>query len=1474
MSPEEIQRSSVAEITSRDTYINGKPVVSGLFDPRMGVLDPGFICPTDGLDCINTPGYFGHINLSRPVFYIQYLSTVMKVLRCVCVKCGKLLIDKNENKYLLNYRPDVRWNKIFTLASKVKRCGECNSNGCGWKQPNKIKKENLANIIAEWDNISNEESESNKITMQMTAEIVLKIFKRISYDDITFMGFSNNWSRPEWMICQVLAIPPPCVRPSIKHDSQQRSEDDITHIIVNIIKANNTLKEKIEQNANSNIIDDWVTVLQYYVATLVDNKIPGVASVAQRSGRPLKSLKERLNGKNGRVRGNLMGKRVDFSARSVITPDPQLSIRELGVPLKIAKNLTKPVIVNSNNINYLSTLMKNGPDEYPGAKILEKNNGQSISLRYVDRNSIKLNIGDILHRHMVDGDYILFNRQPTLHRMSMMGHVVKIMPTGDTFRMNVADTKPYNADFDGDEMNLHLPQTNEAEVELMELACIPKQIISPANNKSIIGIFQDSLLGCYLFTQKKTIFPNNVAFNLISGIKNINIDKLPKNNITNFDILSIILPPITMKYKTKKFKDNEDYKTSNNVIEIYNGKYIRGQLEKGVLGDSTKGLIQRIYNLYGALASSDFIDNLQMIITNYMKYSGFSVGISDLITNTKINEEIFNVINDKKNAVNNLIDETHLGIFINKSANTNLLEFETQVNNILNKATNEAGKVSKQNLNIDNRFNKLVNAGSKGSDLNIAQMIACLGQQNVDGKRIPYGYTNRTLPHFNKYDDSPEARGFIENSFISGLSPTELFFHAMGGRIGLIDTAVKTSQTGYISRRLIKSLEDLMVNYDMTIRNNKFKIIEFNYGDDNFDTLKVESQTLPFIDMTTEEIYNYYTIPKDNDLISNLIKLTKKKVKDDNLNYNNRIKKYIDFIIEERDNIIVNIFKNVYNKQVNVPIAFSYLINDIIGMFGLNMNSLIDITPLDALELIDKTYEKLNSFKYIYPNNLFKVLYYYYLSPKDLIINKRFNKKALEYLLNKILLTYKQSIVNPGEMVGVIAAQSIGEPTTQLTLNTFHFAGVSSKSNVTRGVPRIEEILSLSENPKNPSCTIYLPDNINEDYDKCRELINNLENTLFKDVVKCIFIYFDPDDLNTIVKEDQNILDQYKEFNEIFDDCIEGDIKEKSKWLFRIELDNYKLIEKNITIEDINFTLKSVYGDEISCFYSDYNSDNIIFRIRLNKLFLNKKKNQNSLDINDEMNLLKNFQDDLVNNIVLRGIKNISNINLRKINNYFVKKDGEYIKKDIWVLDTVGSNLLTLLSLDFIDVYNTTTNNIQEIYNVLGIEAARQSIYNEITEVIEFDSTYINYHHINLLCNRMTCSNKMISVFRHGINNDDIGPIAKASFEETPEQFFKAARHGELDNMKGVSANVMCGQDGYFGTNSFDILLDLEKTIINNNETKNIETKDKNETIEKYFGDLLDVDNPCSINNLSINNTVNNINKVDKGNDDDYDPFE
>ena len=447
LSPDDIRNASVAEITSRDTYDNNKPKIGGLFDPRMGVLEPGFICPTDGLDYISTPGYFGHIELSKPVFYVQYLSTVMKILKCVCFKCSKLKISKEKYKEALSMSNDDRWNFVFKLASNITRCGNETHHGCGCKQPSKFRKEvgRVATLHAEWDNLNSDEE---KVNIKLHAEMVLKILKRISDEDIKFMGFSPHWSRPEWMLCQVLAVPPPAVRPSVKHDAQQRSEDDITHILCNIIKTNNTLKEKLNQNSASNIIEDWTTVLQYYVATLVDNSLPGVSQCCQRSGRPLKSIKERLNGKTGRVRGNLMGKRVDFSARSVITADPTLSIRQLGIPEKIAKNITKPVLVNEKNIKFLTKLIMNGPDVHPGAKILEKKNKRQISLRYVDKESLNIEVGDIVHRHMMDGDAILFNRQPTLHRMSMMCHIAKIMKRGDTFRMNVADTKPYNADFD------------------------------------------------------------------------------------------------------------------------------------------------------------------------------------------------------------------------------------------------------------------------------------------------------------------------------------------------------------------------------------------------------------------------------------------------------------------------------------------------------------------------------------------------------------------------------------------------------------------------------------------------------------------------------------------------------------------------------------------------------------------------------------------------------------------------------------------------------------------------------------------------------------------------------------------------------------------------------------------------------------------------------------------------------------------
>ena len=577
MSPEEIRKSSVVHITNRDTYQNNRPAIGGLFDPRMGVLEPGLICPTDGLNYMQTPGYFGHIDLARPVFYVQYLSQIMKIMRCTCYKCSKLLIDKKAHKHALKMPNKERWDYVFSLASKVKTCGECNEDGCGYTQPTKIRKQGLADIMAEW------KEKETSYEMKMTPEIVLKIFRRISDEDITFMGFSPKWSRPEWMVCQVLAVPPPAVRPSVKHDAQQRSEDDISHIIIQILKANETLKEKIEKNAKESHIEDWTTLLQYYTATMANNNMPGVAPFAQRSGRSLKSISERLNGKTGRVRGNLMGKRVDFSARSVITSDPNLSIRELGVPMKVAMNITYPETVNERNINFLTKLVQNGPEVHPGAKILDRKGGESISLRYVDRQSLRLQYGDVVHRHMVNGDAVLFNRQPTLHRMSMMCHTARIMKQGNTFRMNVADTKPYNADFDGDEMNMHMPQDEESSAELRYLAAVPRQMISPAKNQSIIGIFQDSLLSSYRITRSNLNFSTREAMNLLMRFPRVNEElfKDPKKIVSNFELISQILPPLTMKGSNGFFEDDkEDAATSNNIIEIVAGKMKRGQLKK------------------------------------------------------------------------------------------------------------------------------------------------------------------------------------------------------------------------------------------------------------------------------------------------------------------------------------------------------------------------------------------------------------------------------------------------------------------------------------------------------------------------------------------------------------------------------------------------------------------------------------------------------------------------------------------------------------------------------------------------------------------------------------------------------------------------------------------------------------------------------------------------------------------------------
>jgi DNA-directed RNA polymerase II subunit RPB1 len=1459
LSPEEIRKQSVVHITSHENYINNKPAIGGLFDPRMGVLDPGLICPTDGLNYIQTPGYFGHIELARPVFYIQHLTQIIKIARCVCYRCSKLLLNKAQYSYLLNEPADKRWEKVFQVASKINRCGLENDDGCGCKQPDKIKKSGLATIIAEWT-VKDEEN----MTVNLTPELLVRMFSRITNDDVHFMGFSPKWSRPEWMICQVLAVPPPAMRPSVKLDGQQRSEDDISQIIVNILKTNKALQDKIDDN-NENIIDDLTLHLQYYIAAMVNNNIPGADPVAQRSGRPLKSIIERLNGKFGRVRGNLMGKRVDFSARSVITPDASISMKELGVPMKVAMNITYPEIVNDRNRTFLRTLMLNGPNTYPGAKILEKASGESISLKYVDRSNLVLENGDKVHRHMLDGDPVLFNRQPTLHRMSMMCHIVKVMREGNTFRMNLAVTAPYNADFDGDEMNMHMPQDEEARSELLELALTAKQMMSPSTNSPVVGIFQDSLLGIYRITRDTVRFTPRQAMNLLMGIKRVNpaIFSDRERLLSSFEIISQILPPLTMKFKNGLFNDDEDFATSNNVIEIVNGKLKRGQIEKKTLKASAKGLLQSIFNDFGYDTASSFIDDLQSVVTEYMRSSSYSVGVSDLIADDETNKRIIDAVNNKKREVNDLIQQVQMGVYENNTGKTNVDQFETDVNAILNKAQEEAGKIGRKSLDPNNRFVIMVNAGSKGSNMNIAQMISCLGQQNVDGRRIPYGLEYRTLPHFSKFDDSPAARGFVESSFVQGLTPQEMFFHQMGGRVGLIDTAVKTSQTGYIQRRLIKGMEDLKIEYDMTVRNHHGKIIQFKYGDDNYDSAMCESQSIPFVQKTIAEIYDHFMIPDDSvyDVILN--EKARERHSETSDKYKQECANIVDKMIYKRQTLIEDVFQYEDTTRVHVPVNFPRIIQTIVGQTGSDKSSnCVDVSPLECFDMIYSIGITLERLKLMNP--LTELLLYYYLSPKELLLKYRMNFKTLDMLKNMIVLQYKKAMIIPGEMVGMIAAQSIGEPATQMTLNTFHSAGVASKSNVTRGVPRFEELLKITPNPKQPSTSVYLPPNKSGDQKMAQQLIHILENTTMKDITSSVSICFDPDDMNTLIEEDREMMSQYNEFSKQL--CEMGMKESKpekmSKWIIRIELDKEQMLEKNLTMDDIHFTINNSYGNDITCVFSDYNANDLVFRVRVKGSIAASK--QTTLDQSDEIYMLKNIEHNLMNNIILKGVKGIKKANLRKLQNSLVHEDGKYVKKEKWVVDTVGTNLKTILAMDDIDSRYTYSNDIVEIYETLGIEAARQAIFNEMNEVIEFGGSYVNSHHLDLLVDRMTCKASMVSIFRHGINNDDIGPIAKASFEETPEMFMRAARHGDVDAMRGVSASVMTGQNGYFGTSSFNVVLDMDKLL-------KVQAGSKLSKDKRDLFDLRERDDECAVDRIENIKDMVTVRENGVCDDDDYD---
>ncbi|RLE66801.1 MAG: DNA-directed RNA polymerase subunit A' [Thermoprotei archaeon] len=864
LSPETIRRLSVMAVITSDTYDeDGTPVRGGLMDRRLGTVEPGVRCETCGNPPQLCPGHFGYLELARPVIHVEFIKIIYTLLRATCRKCGRILIseDKAKKYYERLKKFSKRWPLLYHgLVEKIRK-EAINTNECPHCHTSqyKIKLEKPYTFFEEVG-----EGEISKLT---PADVRSRL-ERIPNRDLVLLGFDPEEARPEWMVLTVLPIPPIQIRPSITLETGIRSEDDLTHKLVDIVRINERLRANIEAGAPQLIIDDLWDLLQYHVSTYFDNEIPGIPVARHRAGgRPLRTIAQRLKGKEGRFRGSLSGKRVDFSARTVISPDPHLSINEVGVPIEIAKILTIPEKVTKWNIDELRKLVERGPEKYPGANYIIRPDGSRVDLRYVrDRKTLAETLapGYVVERHLRDGDIVLFNRQPSLHRMSIMAHKVRVLPF-KTFRLHLAVCPPYNADFDGDEMNLHVPQNEEARAEARILMQVQEHIITPRYGGPIIGAIHDYITAAFLLTKKGTLLDRKTVAALLyaAGYKGELPEptiKRPREYWTGKQFFSIFLPKDLYFKKIAsicaKCPVCNQYECPYDAfVVIQKGELLSGAIDKNSIGaEKPENILQLIIRDHGTGKGREFMDALFKALLLYLDLRGFTIGLDCLEIPEEVGKAIDKLVKRVENEVNELIEAAKRGEMEQLIGKTMEETLEARIMEKVSAAREEASRLVNQYLGLSNEAVIMAATGARANIVNITQMTALLGQQSVRGQRIKRGYLERALPHFKRGDLGARARGFVCRSFTKGLDPREFFFHAMGGREGLVDTAVRTAQSGYMQRRLINALQDLYVAYDGTVRTAHNKVVQLRYGDDGVDPARSEHGKAVNISRIIEQI--------------------------------------------------------------------------------------------------------------------------------------------------------------------------------------------------------------------------------------------------------------------------------------------------------------------------------------------------------------------------------------------------------------------------------------------------------------------------------------------------------------------------------------------------------------------------------------------------------------------------------------------
>ncbi len=1241
-SPTEIRKYSVAEITAPETYDeDGMSVQGGLMDGRLGTLEPGQKCITCGNTAARCPGHFGHIELAEPVLHIAFIDNIYKLLLTTCRSCARLKIPKEdleEYHRILNkeaaytvisvkHIPD----QIIEKAKKEKTCPHCGKS--------------QYDMIFTKPTIFIEKTELGE--NRLLPITIRERFSHMIDDDLKLLGYDPSTARPEWFVLQVLPVPPVTVRPSIILETGIRSEDDLTHKLVDIIRVNQRLKESKEAGTPPLIVQDLVDLLQYHTTTYFDNEVSGIPQAHHRSGRPLKTLTQRLKGKEGRFRGSLSGKRVDFSSRTVISPDPNLDIAEVGVPEAVAIKLTIPEVVTEWNIERLKRLVINGPYKFPGANYIVRPDGVKIRLDFVeDRETIANNIeiGYLIERHLSDGDIVMFNRQPSLHQMSIMGHYVKVLP-GKTFRLHPSVCPPYNADFDGDEMNLHVPQSEEARAEAILLMRVQDQLISPRYGGPIIGALRDFITGAYLLTKDGTTLTPEYFANLamIGGYEGTFPEPAIKNKsghlYTGKQLFSLFMPKDFNYVITSKWSKGTKGPTKDVVIK--NGQLISGVIDKASIGaEEPDSVLHRITKDYGYDEAKKFLNSILVMLKQFITHYGFSYGYSDLELSTKTKDNILGGIQETYDKVYDLISQAKKGTLQLSRGLSADEALEAYIVNELSKARDKAGSTADKSFDETNAGRIMATTGARGSSLNIGQMAGALGQQSIRGKRINKGYNNRSLPHFKENDTNPDSRGFVKSNYREGLSTLEFFFHAMGGREGLVDTAVRTQQSGYMQRRLINALEHLKLEYDGTVRDPHGHIIQFLYGEDGIDVAKSDHG----------EAFRVQRLIESETIIDTGKKATKEEITD---------------------------LSKKYTKTFNPRLTHAV---------------------------------------------------------HDALLESKISRDGVEKVCKKALQLYDDAKVEPGQAVGVVTAQSIGEPGTQMTLRTFHFAGIRER-NVTLGLPRLIELVDARKKPVTPTMDIYLEENHKKSKEKAIKVAREILHTKVSALVS----------------------------------STETDYTTKIK----LNLNPDKLKERACTIADVEEALQSskkkfeieTNGNSITLTLAEESDAQTVLAMR-NKILGTKVK----------------------------GVADVERVTI-------VQQDDE------WVIQTSGSNIAKVFEIDGVDKKNIRTNNVFEIASTLGIEAARNALINELSSTLEDQGLEVDVRYLMLVSDLMCSRGYMQQIGRHGIAGTKTSVLARAAFEITVPTIAEAALAGEVEQLKGVTENVIVGGNIPVGTGTVDLYM-------------------------------------------------------------------